>query len=255
MIKMLRKISLSLQQKITLALLVLYWPFIFILTHINVPSNLLQQMQASDKSLHFLVYFILIILLWFSISPAEKVNFRKKKIWIILPLLVFYAGVDEWLQGFEAGRTRDIMDFVANVEGLSAGLVIICLFSFWPAALVASAVVIVVFTNAVRIQFTGQFAFVRPVFLLTSFGFFTFTWNRFLSIFLSMQPGRLKWLFFSLSVPVAFVLVVKLLSQVAGRAFELTDIILSLTAILAVVATMYLIEFLKSFSHREKLKH
>ena len=247
---MLRKISLSLQQKITLALLVLYWPAIFTLTHIMVPPSLLRQIQASDKSLHFLVYFILIILLWFSVSPAEKVSFKRKKIWIVLLVLVFYAGVDEWLQGFEAGRTRDIMDFVANVEGLSAGLVIICFFSFWPAVLVASAAAIVVFTNAVRIQLVGQFAFVRPLFLLTSFGFFTFTWNRFLSIFLSMQPGRLKWLFFSLSVPVAFMLAVKLLSQVAGRAFELLDIILSLTAILAVALTMYLIKFLKSFSRR-----
>jgi VanZ family protein len=252
---MLRKISLSLQQKITLVLLVLYWPAIFISTHIIMPPSVLQQMQASDKALHFLVYFILIILLWFSVSPAAKVSFRRKKIWIVLLLLVFYAGADEWLQGLSAGRTRDIMDFVANVKGLSAGLVIICLFSFWPAVLVASAAAIVVFTNAVRIQFVGQLAFVRPLFLLTSFGFFTFTWNRFLSLFLSMQPSRLKWLFFSLSVPVAFVLVVKLLSQVAGRAFELVDIILSLTAILAVALTTYLVSSLKSFSHREKLKH
>ena len=255
MIKMLRKISLSPQQKITLAILVLYWPAIFILTHIIMPPSLLRQMQASDKSLHFLVYFILIILLWFSISPAEKVNFRKKKIWIILPLLVLYAGVDEWLQGFEASRTRDIMDFAANLEGLLGGLILICFFSFWPAVLVASAAAIVVFTSAVRIQFVGQLAFVRPLFLLTSFGFFTFTWNRFLSLFLSMQPGRLKWLFFSLSVPVAFMLAVKLFSRIAGRAFELLDIILSLTAIFAVALTTYLVSSLKSFSHREKLKH
>jgi VanZ family protein len=237
---MLRKISLSLQQKITLALLVLYWPAIFTLTHIMVPPSLLRQMQASDKALHFLVYFILIILLWFSVSPAEKVSFRRKKIWIVLLVLVFYAGADEWLQGLSAGRNRDIMDFAANVEGLFAGLILICLFSFWPAALVASAVAIVVFTNAVRIQLVGQLAFVRPLFLLTSFGFFTFTWNRFLSLFLSIQPCRFKWLFFSLSVPVAFMLVVKLLSQVGGRAFELIDIILSLIAIFAVALTTYL---------------
>jgi VanZ family protein len=249
MIKMLCKISLSQRQKVTLALLFLYWPAIFILTHIFVPPPLLRQMQASDKALHFLAYFILIILLWSSISPAEKVNFRRKKIWVILPLLVFYAGADEWLQGLEASRTRDIMDFVANLEGLSAGLVVICLFSFWPAALAATAAAIVVFTNAVTIQFTGQLAFVRPLFLLTSFGFFTFAWNRFFSSFVPILSGlwRIKSLFFTALVPVGLTLVVKLLTRITGRVFNAKDITLCATAIFIVLAIMYFASLVKKF--------
>lgn len=240
MIKKLSKFSLSSQQKVSLTVLLIYWPFIFILTHIIVPSSLLQQMRAYDKALHFLVYFILIILLWFSVSPIQKANLRRKTIWTVLLLLVFYAGADEWLQGLSAGRTRDIMDFAANLAGLMGGLVLICFFSFWPAVLVASAAAIVVFTNAIRIQFTGQLAFVRPLFLLSSFGFFTFTWLRFLSLFSSIQHSRLKWLIFSTAVPLVFMLVVKFLSQITGRAFELIDITLSSAAIFAVVVTAYL---------------
>jgi VanZ family protein len=254
MIKMLSKISLSLQQKVMLGLLALYWSGIFALTHITIPPLMLRQMQASDKALHFLVYFILIILLWFSISPAEKVNFRKKKIWIILPLLLFYAAIDEWLQGFEASRTRDIMDFVANVEGLSAGLVIICLFSFWPAALAATAAAIFVFTGAVRIQFTGQLAFVRPLFLLTSFGFFTFAWNRFLSSFAPAESKlqKIKMLILAIAVPAGLIAAVKLLTRFTGRVFGTKDIILSAAAILAVVVAIYLVSLLKSFSPQRK---
>jgi len=234
----------------SLVVLLFYWPAIFVLTHIFVPASLLRQMQASDKSLHFLVYFILITLLWFSVSSAQKVNFRGKKIWIVLFLLVFYAGADEWLQGFSAGRNRDIMDFVANLTGLFGGLVLVSLFSFRPAVLAATAIAIVIFTSAIRIQFTGQLAFVRPLFLLSSFAFFTFTWNRFLSLFSSIRPLCSKWYFFSPAAPVGLMLAVKLLSRFAGRSFELTDIILSSAAIFAVVAIMYLIAILKSLHSR-----
>jgi VanZ family protein len=243
--KWLSKISRSHQQIASLAVLILYWPFIFILTHIPIPNILLQQMHASDKALHFLVYFILICVLWFAVSPDRKVSFRNKKIWIILPILVFYAAADEWLQGCAAGRTRDFMDFVANLKGLMGGLVVIWLFSFWPAVMTASAASIITFVIAVKIQFTGQLAFIRPSFLIVSFGFLTFTWLVFLSLYFSIKPvgpaaARLKWLLLSEAGPVAFMLAVKLTSQIAGRAFELEDIVISCAAISSVVAAGYL---------------
>ncbi len=227
------------RQRAALILLLIYWPFIFILTHIIVPPAILSQMRASDKSLHFLVYFVLMVLLWLSLSPDKKAALWSSKVWIAFLILVCYAAIDEWLQGFQTGRTRDFLDFVANAEGLAAGLVLIFLFSFWPAALLGTAISILVFTSAVRIQFTGQLAFVRPLVLFLSFGFFTFLWCRFLTRFQSIIQSRIKWLIFSVALPFALVVVVKLLTKFTGRAFELEDFLLASAAIIIIVAIMF----------------
>ena len=230
------------RQRVAFTLLLLYWPAIFILTHIFLPQSILTQMRASDKALHFLVYFILIILLWFSISPAKKANIKSKKVWFILLLLVIYAAIDEWLQGLCAGRTRDFMDFVSNVEGIGAGFVLICLFPFRPAVLLATGAAILVFTSAVRIQFTGPLAFIRPLFLFSSFGFFTFIWCEFLTFYQPVNQSRLKWVIASGALPFALIAAVKILAKFTGRAFELEDFILSSLAILTVIAITYFIK-------------
>ena len=234
------------RQKAALVLLIVYWPFIFILTHIIVPPSILSQMRASDKSLHFLVYFILIVMFWCSISPEKKAALKSKKVWIVFLILLSYAAIDEWLQGLQAGRTRDFMDFVANAEGLAAGLVLILLFSFWPAALLATAVSILVFTSAVRIQFTGNLAFVRPLVLFLSFGFITFLLCEFLTAYISIKQLRLKWIIYSLILPIVLIAVAKLLTIFTGRAFELEDVLLSAAAILAVVI---IISYVKIIGH------
>jgi VanZ family protein len=229
------------RKRAALILLVVYWPVIFILTHIIVPPPILSQMQASDKSLHFLVYFILIVMFWFSISPEKKAGLRSKKVWIVFLILISYAAIDEWLQGLSAERTRDFMDFVANAEGLAAGLVLIFLFSFWPAALLATAISILVFTSAVRIQFTGSLAFIRPLVLFLSFGFFTFLWCEFLTVYQPIKQSRLKWLIASAALPFVLIATVKLLTRFTGRAFELEDFVLSTLAIIIIVAIMFIV--------------
>jgi VanZ family protein len=58
---------------------------------------------------------ILVMIEMTSISPEKKAGVRSKKVWIYFLILLCYAAIDEWLQGFEAGRTRDFMDFIANL--------------------------------------------------------------------------------------------------------------------------------------------
>ena len=240
--KMLFKLLPVTRRKASFILLLLYWPAIFVLTHIFLPQSVLLQMKASDKALHFLVYFILAVLLWFSISIDKKASLRSKKFWLVFLLLVIYAAADEWLQGVFAGRTRDFMDFVWNVCGVAAGLVIVLLFSFRPAVLVAAGISILVFTNAVRIQFTGHLAFIRPAFLLLSLGFFTFFWCRILTSFQPLKQSCLKWLAASAALPALLVAAVKILTFIMGRNFELTDFLLSAAAILTVIVIMFFIK-------------
>jgi len=236
MFKRFFKFLTSTRQKAAFAVLLFYWPTIFILTHIFLPQSILAQMRASDKALHFLVYFILIILFWFSLSTENKADLRNKKVWMIFLVLIAYGAADEWLQGLYANRTRDFGDFVSNVAGVAAGLAIICIFSFWPAALLSTASAIVIFTTAVRIQLTGQLAFLRPVFLLLSFGFFTFLCQAFFTYFRPLKSSLLIQLIVPPALALALVAFVKLLSLITSRAFELQDIILSITAIFITTA-------------------
>src|SRR4030042_647093 len=100
--------ALSRRQKLTIISLLVYWPGVFILAHIPIPQ-LVYKAQVSDKSLHFLVYLVLVFLLWFTISPDKKVNWRKAAAWWVLFVVVWYGVVDEVLQGY-VGRSCDIID-------------------------------------------------------------------------------------------------------------------------------------------------
>ena len=107
---------------LTIAALILYWPGIFILTHIPVSVPfLILRLQASDKILHFVAYLFLVFLLWFSINPDVKVNWRKASVWWILFVVVWYGVIDEWLQGY-VGRSPDAMDFAADLERFGHGV-------------------------------------------------------------------------------------------------------------------------------------
>ena len=54
--------ALSLRRKLTVIVLALYWPSLFILAHIPIPK-VVREADVSDKSLHFLAYLLLTFLL------------------------------------------------------------------------------------------------------------------------------------------------------------------------------------------------
>ncbi len=68
--------TLSHQQKITAVLLVFYWIVLFVFAHIPIPK-VVREADVSDKSLHFLVYLILVFLLWFTVSDGKKMRARQ----------------------------------------------------------------------------------------------------------------------------------------------------------------------------------
>lgn len=91
--------SSSLRQKLIIIVLLLYWPTIFVLTHIPIPQ-IVSEAQVSDKTLHLVVYLILVFLLWFAVSPDKKVNWSKAAIWWVLLITAGYGGIDEILQKY-----------------------------------------------------------------------------------------------------------------------------------------------------------
>ena len=74
--------------------LLLYWPALFAATHIPVP-DFVGSMGMSDKKLHYLAYLILVSLLWFAVSPHDRVNWKKAKVWIVLAVIVWYGAIDD----------------------------------------------------------------------------------------------------------------------------------------------------------------
>ena len=231
--------ALSHRQKLTIISLLIYWPGVFILAHIPIPQ-LVYEAQVSDKSLHFLAYLILVFLLWFAISPDKKVNWRKAAVWLVLFVVVWYGVVDEVLQGY-VGRNCDVTDFLADLAGTLAGLILFSLFTFWPVLLVVMGTTIFTLTNLTRANLDELLPITNAMFHLFAYGFFTMLWLQYIHLFLPMKAPKPKWMIAALVLPIGFLLTVKSFSVIFGKDFGVQDVIISVVGITVVVATIYLI--------------
>lgn len=229
--------ALSRRQKLTVILLLFYWPGLFILAHIPIPQ-LVYQAQVSDKSLHILAYLVLVFLLWFSISPGKKVNWPKATAWWILLAVVWYGVTDEVLQRF-VGRNCDVKDFLADLTGTFAGLILFSLFTFWPALLAVTGIVIFGLTNLARANMAELLPVTNAMFHLFGYGFFTMLWIHNMNLFLPMKVPKLKWLITASALPLSFLLIAKLFSIIFGRYFGIKDAVVGAVGIIVVVITIY----------------
>jgi len=247
------RMALSHQRKITIVLLALYWPTLFVFAHIPVPQ-VVQEAEVSDKSLHFLAYLILVYLLWFAFRPGQKVDWRSIGPWCILAALALYGVLDEWSQSFVAGRSCDVQDFVADMGGTLTGLILSAVFAFWSAGLLVCAIVIFGLTNVTTANLGDLMPVTSGIYHLFAYAMFTAFWVQ--CIRNSPSTGRLpkagpNRLAVMLAAPLALLLSVKVFSLIAGRAFGGRDMLVSACGIAAVVAASYLTPL---FKRREKSK-
>lgn len=236
--------ALPFQQKVTIILLMFYWPTLFILAHIPIPQ-LVRQAHVSDKSLHFIAYLILAFLLWFSLNPDRKASWRRATVWWVSLVIAGYGVVDELLQDYVAGRSCDAIDCVANLAGTFTGLILFSLLSFWPVLLVLAGITIFTLTNIARANPADLLPITNAIFHLLAYGFFTAIWMQYTHLFLRTKPPQAKWLIVTSLPPIVFLFMVKLFSRILGRAAELPDVIFSVAGIVAVVATGYLFSILR----------
>ena len=228
------------RQKLTIVLLLFYWPAIFILAHIpfaGVPDWFFQP-RISDKAIHYLGYLSLVFLLWFAISPDKRVNWRRPAVWWVLLVVVWYGAVDEWLQGY-VGRNCDVMDFFADLAGALTGLILLSIFLFWPACLLVTSAVIFILTNLIQAAPTDQLRVINTAFHLFAYAFFTLLWIQYMHRLLPIKPPQPKWLIGALTPPTAFLLATESFSAIAGNGFRLENILVSLAAIALVAAAFY----------------
>jgi VanZ family protein len=97
-----------------LRILPAYWIFLFLATHL--PGLKTGGPPQSDKLLHFVAFAILTFLFWRGCEAASR-TLGPRFVCFAFPILIAYAGLDEYLQQF-VGRGTDLEDFVADVVGI-----------------------------------------------------------------------------------------------------------------------------------------
>jgi len=194
----------------------------------------------SDKTLHIMAYLVLIFLWWTTISPREKVNWKKTKVWVTLALMVWYGAMDEWLQHY-VGRGPSVYDFYADLAGTLGGLAILTVLSFWPAMLTFSAILIFMFTNITRVDLVGTNIFINTAFHFAAYAGFSLVWIQCMSRVITFGSNRSKWLAITLAGPVALLVIVKTASLALGKSVWLIDCIPAVAAIIAAVAISFVV--------------
>lgn len=228
------------RQKLIIISLLFYWPALFVLAHIPIPP-VVRKAGVSDKCLHFMAYLVLVFLLWCAINPDRKVNWRKAAAWWVLVVTVLYGVIDELLQGVVVGRSCDVMDFFADLGGVTTGLILLTFLTFWPAFLVVTGITIFALTNLTRTSLADLLPpAANLAFYLFAYGFFTMLWIQNISLFLSSKAPKLKWLIVASILPIGYLVAVKLFSVISGRDFRLQDVIIAAVGIAAIVVTIYL---------------
>jgi VanZ family protein len=222
----------SRRKKLSLISVIIYWPAIFLLTHIPQPK-IVHQANLSDKTLHFMVYFILVFLLWGTIKPYSKVTWSKPAVWVILAVMVWYGVMDEWLQGL-VGRTADVHDFYADLAGTVASLVVLTFLPFWPGLLTMSAMAVFVCVNSAKTDMTQLMpvtsTLLNPM-IFASFAGLTLYCVKTSKISLfDRLAGGIRWLL-PIFLPCALLIIVKVGGHLLHRPLTVRDGVLSTLAI------------------------
>jgi VanZ family protein len=186
----------------------IYWPVLFVLTHIPVPK-IASQSGMSDKMMHLLAYLVLVFFVWLAISPYEKVRWNRAKVWIVLAVIVWYGAMDEWLQSY-LGRQMDLGDFLSDLYGALLGLGILSVLSFWPALLAVSTFFIFAVTDrSVLLNLYPQLH-LNTAFHLTAYAALTLIWIQHLDRSNRFRRTHPTWPLIAISLPLALLATVKL---------------------------------------------
>jgi len=109
--------------------LTFYW--LLILTLTSLPGAYMPDVKINDKIEHFLAFGGLGFLLHLSLRIQNKFLILKKIPWLFTIIIVAcYAAFDELHQLFIPGRSCDIKDWIADMIGVSIGVVLMALTIF-----------------------------------------------------------------------------------------------------------------------------
>jgi VanZ family protein len=232
------------RRKFVLAALLLYWPAIFLLTHVPQLPNWVITTQLGDKTPHFLVYLGLVFLWWFAMWPYKRVNWLRAGAWVTIGVMAIYGTLDEWLQGF-VHRTPDPWDFAADMAGVTTGLLLLTLFDFWMAALVLGTGVLFATVNVLQMDVVQIMPTTSIIFFLFAYAAICVCWLNHLTVGLKLHPESARWLPMALFAPLAAIATIHGYAALAGNHNHASPIIAGLAAVTAVVGTVWVSSLLQ----------
>ena len=239
------------RRKLSTIFLAVYWPAIFILTHIPVPQ-VVYKAHVSDKTLHFVTYMILACLMWFSLDPFKRVNWRKCRVWLMILVAAIYSAADELLQSV-VERNADPMDFLANLIGVAIGVIIVSLFSFHRALLVMTAVAIFMMENLTEVDLNKLMPLANMMFHVISYAVLSVVWMNNIAGSLNGLAGTKK-IATRIFFPAVFLLFVIASSLVLKKGFDARNVTFSITGIICGLFFEFLVGALKKRSDDSAVK-
>jgi VanZ family protein len=214
-----------LRKKIAVLLLALYWPVLFVLAHIPMP-DIVRQAGASDKTLHFLAYMLLAFLLWGTIEPYDKADWRKATPWWLLLVALGYGGADEWLQGY-VGRTPDLMDLLADLAGAATTLVLLSFVEFWLAATTIVALAVFTLSCLTRADLTTVLPAANHALHLLGYGVLAALWAHYATLRWPRAPGGWRALARALVGPIGWLAVTQSAAWTLGKKATVEGLLLA----------------------------
>lgn len=225
----------SKEQKFFIFTLIFYWLGIFAATHIPVPWWT-RKMGVSDKTMHFVAYMILALLLWLATSFEKKADWKKLRPWLLSGIVLLYSAADELLQHFMK-RSTDIKDLAANILGCAAAMGTVTFVPPRHAAMILATIFPLFLPAIVRSHLIVSGSILEAAVYIASFASITAAWIKYLSsaFGLNLRKNDLMPIFFA--PPAGTVVIVKLYSSLTDKPFGTTAI---LSASIAIILTLFI---------------
>lgn len=231
--------KLSKERKFFTFLLVFYWVGIFFATHIPVP-DWTRKMGVSDKSMHFVAYLVLMLLLWLSANFEKKADWGKILTWLLMGIVAVYAIFDEGSQYFIEGRSADLYDLLTNLLGAGVAMVLVTILAGHHTAMIPFVVCPIFLPALVSSKLITQGSIIEAAIYGVVFAIITIAWIQYISSAykFNLKQPRYAPIFFS--GPAAIFAIVKIYAVFTNRAMEKTVILSTFAAIILTVFIWYL---------------
>ena len=226
------------RHKITLIIATAYCLTLAAVTHIPIP-NWVRKTGFSDKTMHYLAYFILACFLWFAVSPYKKANWRQFRPWLMFSIVILYGILDEVLQGF-TGRSADLFDFLADIIGALTGFAVVSFLGFGHTILLIAIISAFALPGIMN---SGLIVSGGPADIIISFVAFlclSAGWVLYKRLILNLKLGKVFSVITSFILPAAVLTGVKLFCLFRGTDFRAA-------AVIAATAGIFTATFIASF--------
>jgi len=124
----------------------IYWPLIFVATHIPAARMPHMQIFGRDVTLHFTAYFVLTLLFWLARYRYLKPDWLRRTPYLVIAIIALYAAADEFLQMF-VSRHADLIDWLADMVGCLIAMAILTLLRRCRYWLIAYGVLMILITH------------------------------------------------------------------------------------------------------------